>query len=71
MRLNFMRARESLAHDEKTEKSFPNDYVPDSLEQSAVRITAISGRKTAISSLLVFPLGFILTAVTSEIISIL
>lgn len=45
MRLNFMRAKESLAHDEKTEKSFPNDYVPDSSEQSVVRVTAISGPK--------------------------
>lgn len=65
-----MRARESLAHDEKAEKSFSNDYISNSSEQSAVKITAISGRKTNFE-LISVSIGFILTGVTSDIISIL
>lgn len=65
-----MRARESLEHDEKAEKSFPNNYVPDNSEQSAVGITVISGQKTEFE-LISVSIGFILIAVTSDIISIL
>lgn len=65
-----MRARESLVHDEKAEKSFLYNYVLDSLEQSAVGITVISGRKNDFE-LISVSIGFILTIVTSDIISIL
>jgi len=61
MRLNFMREKESLAHTTKRKIVFERL----GLEQSAVRITAISDRKTAFeSSLLVFLLVSFWTAVT-------
>jgi len=47
-----MRVKKSLAHDEKAEKSFPNDYVPDRSEQSAVGMPLVV--ETPISSLLVY-----------------
>lgn len=65
-----MRAKESLAYG-KTEKSFPNDYVPVSSEQSSGWDNhAISGRKTD-SELISVSIGFNLSVVTNDIISIL